>query len=411
LKRINYFNMSIPPSVTGKEPYLPGAPLEPSLICELTRIATARGAINLGEGMPDAPPPEAVCSALEMALRESDIRQLYQSENTWGQQRLRQAVANYTHRFYGLHYNPQTEITITCGATEGLYLALQAIIAPGDEILLLEPFYESYPYMIRALGGTPVFVSLEVHPTWPDVLNAMEQAITPRTRAMILTNPDNPTGTVRTREELESLAHLLQTHGLWCLSDEVYDQYTYLPHKPFIPMASLSGMQARTMSFGTASKLLQATGWRVGWMLGPAPWMERVRAAHELTTAGTASLMQHATAYAVEAFDSIAAQTLKTEYAKKRQQAFAILQALGLPAKQAKGALPDGGWFCWWDGATPFGIQDAMPWLFDLIKNRGITLVSGASFCRNRQATTLRLCFAKQDTTLLNALHACTRDN
>jgi aspartate/methionine/tyrosine aminotransferase len=385
-----------------KTPPLYDSVIEPSLICELTRLAETHHALNLGEGMPDEAPPAFVVEAFTQASTQLGLT--HQAFDSWGYAPLRHAVADYYQRFYRLGVDAEQEVTITCGATEALYLTLSCILRPGDEVLMMAPYYESYPHMVRSLGGVPVFCELpEPHYTLEATL--LEGYITPRTKALILTNPDNPTGRVRTRNELDTIAQVVQDHGLWCLADEVYDQYIYQPTAfPFIPMASLEGMKECTIYFGTTSKLLQATGWRVGWAVAPARLTSRIRALHDITSTSTSAITQAAATLAIQAFDAAAAQSIQAAYATKRTLAHAILVALGLSHQQAEDALPQGGWFCWFNAQHAFEIEDSLPWLKTLVTEKSMTLVPGACFSKTPVSPYVRLCFAKAEATLHMAL-------
>jgi aspartate/methionine/tyrosine aminotransferase len=374
--------------------------VQDSLICEMSRLAVAKKALNLAEGLPDYDPPSWVLEAYQRVLSEG--KDLHQLRNTWGAVETREAVASYYQRFYGLVYEPETQVTITCGATEGLYLALKALINPGDEVIVFEPFYEPYHDLVKSLGAIPVFYTLTA-PDFKIEADALKALITPKTKAIVLNNPNNPTGRVLSKTELQILADAAIHHNLWCLSDEVYDQLLY-EGRTFTPLASLAGMAERTLTLGSCSKLISATGWRVGWAVGSPELTHALRGLHDLSTAGTNTFFQLVAAEALNAYTPALQAEVQATYAEKRRLALDVLLALGIDEEKARRYLPEGAYYVWLDLRDTLGVEDELVWAMKLINTAGISVVPGCTFVQGESSGFVRICFAKEASTLQDAV-------
>jgi aspartate/methionine/tyrosine aminotransferase len=281
-----------------------------SVIREMTRVATEAGALNLAQGFPDFPAPEVLKEAACSAIR-SDVNQY---AVTWGAPRLRAALAAKYGRDYGLDIDESREITVTCGATEAMAAALLAVINPGDEVLIFEPFYENYGPDAILCGARPVWLRMD--PGAPLDLDAVRSAVTPRTRAMVLNTPNNPTGRVLTRRELDGLAALCIEHDLLAVTDEIYEHLVY--DGRHVPMCTLPGMRDRTITISGASKTYSVTGWRVGWIIAPAALTAAIRKVHDFLTVGAPAPLQEACAAAIEALGQEYYDSLLAGYRERR---------------------------------------------------------------------------------------------
>src|SRR5881394_264264 len=268
-----------------------------SVIREMTREALKYGAVNLGQGFPDFAAPEDI----KQKAMEAIAADHNQYAITWGVKSFRDAIAAKTKRFLGLDIDPETEITVTCGSTEGMIAAMMATVDPGDEVVLFEPFYENYAPDAILSGATPRYVPLRA-PDWTFDREELRAAFNPRTKAVILCNPNNPTGKVFTREEMEFIASLCREHDALCFTDEIYEHIIY-PREDrevsHISMAQLEGMRERTVVVNSMSKTYSVTGWRVGYVLAPPDITSAIRKVHDFLTVGAAAPLQAAGAYAL----------------------------------------------------------------------------------------------------------------
>src|SRR5438477_6101486 len=264
-----------------------------SVIREMTRLAMKHHAVNLSQGFPDFSAPEEIKEAARQAIAD-DINQY---AITWGAKPLRDAVVEKFARTQGVRYDPEREITVCCGSTEAMMSAMMAVINPGDEIVVFEPFYENYGPDAILSGATPRFVKLR-EPDWffdPDELAA---AFSNRTRAIIINTPNNPTGKVFTRRELQIIADLCQRWGTIAVTDEIYDHILF-DDAVHVPMATLDGMADRTVTINSISKTFSLTGWRVGWTIAPRDVSGAIRKVHDFLTVGAAAPLQAAAAVAL----------------------------------------------------------------------------------------------------------------
>ena len=307
----------------------------PNPFTELTALAVKHNAVNLGQGFPDWAVPDFVLAAALEALKTAS----HQYTAPRGIPRLLEAVAALLEPQIG-KIDPLEEITITVGATQALHAALIALVNPEDEVILLEPKFDSYAPQVRLCDGIPVFVQLEPeNGTWKLNLEQLRAAITPRTKGIILNSPHNPTGKVFTETELEAIAALVLEHDLWVISDEVYDRITF--EAPHISFASLEGMRERTITIGSAGKIFSVTGWRIGWAVAPAQISAAMRGAHQWIPFHVTGHVQQAIAICLET----AAQNgyygaLQQRFLEQRDTLFQTLSRVGFNAMQ-----PEGGYF------------------------------------------------------------------
>ena len=256
-----------------------------SVIREMTRLANRHGAINLGQGMPDFDPPEEVKEAACAAIRNG----ANQYAITWGVPELRLAIAAKARSFNGIDCDPERQITVCCGATECMMATMLALVDPGDEVVIFQPYYENYGPDAQLTGAKPVWVPLHP-PDWRFDPDELRRAFTPRTKAIIVNTPNNPTGRVFMRDELTTIANLCQEFDAYAISDEIYE---YIRHvdTPHTSIATLPGMAERTVTISGLSKTFSMTGWRLGYCLAPAELTDAIRKAHDfLTVGGAASL-------------------------------------------------------------------------------------------------------------------------
>jgi len=301
-----------------------------SVIREMTRIAQQHGAINLAQGFPDFPMPapmkDAACAAIHGDVNQYAI--------TWGTPALRIAIAEKYRRWYGMEVDPDREITVTCGATEAMASTFLALVNPGDEVIVLEPFYENYGPDAILADAKPVFVPLEA-PRWtldPDRLRA---AFGPRTKAIIVNTPHNPSGRVLSREELSLIAELCQAHNAWAFTDEIYEHIRYAgAHHA---LATWPGMRERTVTISGLSKTFSCTGWRLGYAIAPAEASTAIRKVHDFLTVGAPAPLQAAAAVGM-AFDADYYNHLARDYRERRDLLCAALGEAGFTYTAPEGA-------------------------------------------------------------------------
>ncbi len=269
-----------------------------SVIREMTRLALEHDAVNLAQGFPDFACPPELKEAAAAAIH-ADINQY---AITWGAKDFREAIATKTERFYpGWSVDPLTSITVVCGATEGMIASMLALLDPGDEVIVFEPFYENYGPDAVLSGAVPRYVTLH-EPDWSIDFAELRAAFGPRTRGLVLNSPHNPTGKVFTRAELEAIAALCIEHDVIVFTDDIYEHILYAG--THIPMATIDGMAARTVAINSLSKTYSVTGWRVGWVIAPAALTGAIRKVHDFLTVGAAAPLQAAGAVALELPDS-----------------------------------------------------------------------------------------------------------
>jgi len=365
-----------------------------SVIREMTRLAFQHGAINLAQGFPDFAAPEA----LKRAAAEAIAADVNQYSITWGAKPFRDAIAAKYRRTYGLEFDPEREITVCCGATEGMIASCLAVFNPGDEVVLFEPFYENYNPDTQLCGASPRYVTLHA-PEWNFDRDELRRAFTPRTKAIILNSPNNPTGKVFTREELEFIAGLCQEFDALAITDEIYEHILY-DGAVHVPILSLPGMRERSILVNSMSKTYSVTGWRVGWVLAPPDLSDSIRKVHDFLTVGAASPLQQAGTMALAMGDDYYT-ALASQYAAKRDHILKTLETAGLRC-----FIPRGAYYVMTD-ISGLGFADDVAFSRYLIEKLRVAAVPGSSFYahpdRGRQQ--VRFCFCKKYETLEEARH------
>jgi aminotransferase len=369
-----------------------------SVIREMNRLAVAAGAVSLAQGFPDfACPPE-----LKEAAAAAVYADINQYATTWGAKPLRDAIAAKTARHYpGWVVDPETQLTVTCGATEGMIASMLAILDPGDEIVVFEPFYENYGPDAILTGATPRYVTLH-EPDWaidPDELRA---AITPRTRGIVVNSPHNPTGKVFRRDELELIADLCRQHDLVAFTDEIYEHIVYAGQH--IPLATLPGMAERTVAVNSVSKTYSVTGWRIGWVIAAPNLTAGIRKTHDFLTVGAAAPLQQAAAVAL-AFPDAYYDRLAADYRVRRDTLLPALEAAGFRVYS-----PDGAYYAMTD-ISALTTDDDVTFARRLIQDPGVATVPGSSFYSRPELgrTKLRFAFPKRAETLAAAAERLRR--
>jgi len=359
-----------------------------SVIREMTRLALKHNAINLAQGFPDFPcPPELKVAACEAV--HDDINQY---AITWGAKDLRDALAQRIGKFNRMNFDPETGITVTCGSTEAMMASMLAIIQPGDEVIVPEPFYENYGPDAQISGAVPRFVPLEDDFSIDE--EAWKAAFSKRTRAVILNTPNNPTGKVFTSKELSFIADLCIDHDVVAITDEIYEHIVYDGHR-HLSLGSLDGMWDRTITIGSFSKTYSVTGWRVGYALADEELTGRIRKIHDFLTVGAPAPLQRACVAALLLPESYYIG-LAQDYDRKRRILFDGLRNAGFSCQ-----LPEGAYYIFTDIAG-FGMTDTEFARF-LIGKIGVAAVPGSSFYHEGGETKLRFTFSKKDGTLTDA--------
>jgi aspartate/methionine/tyrosine aminotransferase len=368
-----------------------------SVIREMTREALKHGAVNLSQGFPDFSAPEDVKRVAMQAIAD-DINQY---AITWGARDFREAIARKTKWYLGLEIDPETEITVTCGSTEGMIAAMMATVDPGEEVILFEPFYENYAPDAILSDARPRYVPLHP-PDWAFDRDQLRRTFNAKTKAIIVCNPNNPTGKVFTRDEMEFIAGLCQEFDALCFTDEIYEHIIY-PRQgaeiQHISMAQLDGMREQTVIVNSMSKTYSVTGWRVGYCIAPPEITSGIRKVHDFLTVGAAAPLQAAGAYAL---------SLPPEYYDRLQAEYRARRDLILPELEKAGFRcfpPDGAYYIMTD-ISEFGFKDDIEFTRHLIREIGVACVPGSSFYSDPAlgAQQVRFCFCKKDETLLLAV-------
>ena len=367
-----------------------------SVIREMTREALKHGAVNLSQGFPDFPAPADIKQVAMQAIAD-DINQY---AITWGARDFREAIAKKTNWYLGLDIDPQTELTVTCGSTEGMIAAMMATVDPGEEVVIFEPFYENYAPDAILSDARPRYVPL-CAPDWSFERDELRGAFNAKTKAIIICNPNNPTGKVFTRAEMEFIAGLCQEFDALCFTDEIYEHIIYprpgadIEH---ISMAQIPGMRERSVIVNSMSKTYSVTGWRVGYCIASPEITSGIRKVHDFLTVGAAAPLQAAGAYALS-LPTTYYDSLQAEYRARRDVLLPVLQNAGF-----KTFSPDGAYYTITDIAA-FGFADDLEFTRHLIREVGVACVPGSSFYSvpERGAQQVRFCFCKKHETLLLA--------
>src|SRR5688572_4584894 len=355
----------------------------------MTRLAHRHQAVNLSQGFPDFPAP----AAIKQAAADAIFADINQYAVTWGAAPLRQAIAADFNRRYAAGIDPDRHVTVCCGSTEAMIATLMAIIDPGDEVIVFEPFYENYGPDAILSGATPKYVTLR-EPDWSFDAAELAAAFTNKTRAIIINTPNNPTGKVFTTAELQQIAALCLKWDVIAVTDEIYDHIVY-DGAVHVPMATLDGMAERTVTINSLSKTFSVTGWRVGWTLAPDDISGAIRKVHDFLTVGAAAPLQEAGAAAL-ALPATYYAELAAGYARRRDRLMAILESAGFTCFK-----PSGAYYIMTD-ISAFGFPDDVAFARHLVTEIGVAAVPGSSFYRDLSLgrTKLRFTFCKKDETL-----------
>ncbi len=363
-----------------------------SVIRGMTRLCQQHNGSNLSQGFPDFPAPQMIKEAAKKAI-DADFNQY---AITWGTASLRRAIAAKQERFYGWQLDPEREITVTCGATEGMIAALLAVVDPGDEVIIFAPFYENYGPDTVLADAVPRYVALEP-PDWHLDEEKLAAAFNHQTRAIIINTPHNPTGKVFSRAELEVIARLCRQWDVLAITDEIYEHILYDDHRHY-PLARLEGMAERTITVNGISKTYSVTGWRVGYCLAPAAITEGIRKVHDFLTVGAPAPLQEGAAVMMDCPGEYYRELAAT-YARKRDFLLAVLRQAGF-----KCVSPAGAYYIMADFGELSGGDDVSfaRWL---VREVGVATVPGSSFFPRRELgqSQVRFCFCKTDATLERA--------
>ncbi|MFT3878915.1 MAG: aminotransferase class I/II-fold pyridoxal phosphate-dependent enzyme [Gemmatales bacterium] len=364
-----------------------------SVIRETTRLAQRHNAINLGQGMPDFDPPQELKDAACQAIQDGHN----QYAVTWGIAPLRQGIAEKMRRFNHLDWvDADSHITVCCGATECMMATMMALIDPGDEVVIFQPFYENYGPDALLTGAKPKWVTLRP-PHWSFDPDELRSAFTNKTKAIIINTPNNPTGKVFTRDELQLIADLCIKHNAFALSDEIYE-YIQFTDRPHISIASLPGMADRTVTISGLSKTFSVTGWRLGYCVSPTAVTSGIRKAHDFLTVGAPHPLQVAGAAAMKFADSYYAK-LRSDYQRRRELFLPYLEKAGFEF-----SVPEGAYYVMTD-VTKLGGTNDVEFVRKMIETVGVAAVPGSSFYNPKELgqTKVRFMFAKKDETLHQA--------
>jgi aminotransferase len=358
----------------------------------MTRLAMEHDAINLAQGFPNFPAPELLKEAAVQAIRD-DINQY---AVTWGAPRLRHALARKYRQWYDMDVDPETQLTVCCGATEAMASALLAVVDPGDEVIIFEPFYENYGPDAILCGAKPVFIPLSSE--GPLDLDRVTEAFSPKTRAIIINTPNNPTGRVMARQELEGIAALCRRHDAYAVTDEIYEHIYY--EGTHLPIATLPGMAERTITISGASKTFSVTGWRIGTIVAPLEVTDAIRKVHDFLTVGAPAPLQEAVATALDELDDSYYRDLAAQYRIRRDTLYDGLVAAGFRCSPPAGAyyiLTD------FSELSDAADDDFSRWLTAEI---GVAPVPGSSFFSDPDdgRTLVRFAFCKTEDMLSEAV-------
>jgi aminotransferase len=362
-----------------------------SVIREMTRIANLHEAVNLAQGFPDFPMPEpmkeAACTAINADINQYAV--------TWGTATLRNAIAHKYQQWYQMDVDPNKEVTVTCGATEAMASVFMALIDPGDEVIVLEPFYENYGPDAILAGAKPVFFPLE-RPNWTLDLDRLAKTFTKKTKAIVLNTPHNPTGRVLTRVEMDAIAELCLKHDVWAITDSPYEHMVYAGHHHEI--ATWPGMRERTVTISSLSKTFSCTGWRIGYAIAPEAQTNAIRKVHDFLTVGAPAPLQAAAAVGF-AFDADYYNHFTTDYKARRDFLGSILRDIGFEF-----SVPEGAYYIFAD-FSKLSDDDDVTFAKWMASEAGIATVPGSSFYSNKEdgKSFVRFAYCKKFETLKRA--------
>lgn len=367
-------------------------PFGTTIFSEMTALAIQHGAVNLGQGFPDFPAPAEIVDAAIGALKAGEN----QYSRSLGHPVLVNAVAEHQRHFYDLEYDPMSEVTVFCGATEGIASSLMGLLNDGDEVILFEPYYDSYPACVAMARAVPRFVSLRP-PDFSVDADELAAAFSDKTRVLLLNSPHNPTGKVFTRDELDLIARLCQKHNVIVLTDEVYEHLTY-DDAEHIPIATLPGMRDRTLTLSSSGKTFSLTGWKIGWATGPAELVWAAQAAHQYVTFCASTPLQVAIGHALRTHTEDYLSVLKKEYTERRDFLMQVLSDCGFSVIKPRGA-----YFIVADYSSLRDTEDDRSFVRDMVERCKVAAVPLSVFChpgspiKSRQ---LRFAFCKRMETL-----------
>jgi aminotransferase len=367
-----------------------------SVIREMTRQANLYGALNLSQGFPDFPAPEDIKRAACQAI-EADINQY---AVTWGAKRFRDAISAKTKWHLGLDVDPDREIVVTCGSTEAMIATMMAVIDPGEEVIVFEPFYENYGPDSILSDAVTRYVTLHP-PDWNFDPQELRAAFNEKTKAIIINTPHNPTGKIFSREELRFIADLCLEHDVLALTDEIYEHIWYpdpargIKH---VAIATLDGMRDRTVTINSLSKTYSVTGWRVGYAIAAPDLINAIRQVHDFLTVGAAAPLQEAGVYALNQ-PPIYYEKLQQQYQERRDYLLGVLEEVGFKCYK-----PDGAYYIMTD-ISDFGFESDIKFTEHMVREIGVAVVPGSSFYRRPEsgAHQIRFCYCKRDETLRGA--------
>lgn len=337
-----------------------------TVFAEMSALALRTGAVNLGQGFPDYGGPSEVTEAAVAAIRAGEN----QYPPGIGTPALRGAVADHQKRFYGIGLDPDTEVLVTAGATEGITAALLALCEVGDEVLVLDPWYDSYAAAIAMAGAQRRAVPLEA-PAWALDLERLSAAVTPRTRVLLLNSPHNPTGRVLSASELDAVARICVDNDLIAVTDEVYEHLVF--DGAHVPLSTRPGMASRTVSVSSAGKTFSVTGWKIGWVTGSAPLVSAVRTTKQFLTYVNGAPFQPAVAVGLDLGDEVY-DSIRSDLRSQRDQLCAGLSKLGYELTP-----PAGGYFATAD-ARPLGATDDVSFCRELVERCGVVAIPVSAF-------------------------------
>jgi N-succinyldiaminopimelate aminotransferase len=366
-------------------------PFGSSIFSEMTRLAIEHDAINLSQGFPDFDGPSDIIEVAIDALKSGHN----QYARSMGHPLLVQAIADKQRALYGLEWDPMTEVAVFSGATEGIFSAMVGLLDPGDEVILIEPFYDSYPACVAVAHAVPRYLTLRF-PSFAIDFDALEALFNDKTRLIVINTPHNPTGKVFTAEELERIARLVIAHDCVALVDEVYEHLTYDGVK-HVPLASIPGMRERTLSLSSSGKTFSVTGWKIGWATGPKHMIAAAQAAHQFVTFATSTPMQVAIAHAISTHRDAYFTELKKTYTARREILLKALTDFGLEV-----AVPKGAYFVLGD-FTGLHAGDDVSFAKRLVEELGVAAIPPSSFyaaAPEEGRHLVRFAFCKKEETL-----------